>query len=365
MNISTEKNIMINFEDIEDYKFPLDNIIRIDVMKNNIKYPFIIKFSSNDNYIFSFGDNFPLNSNKKFITPNIDKQCWYNSLEDSFIVYLDPTYVYSEKLLHSTFIKAKNQQYSSNLWKIIEKLSKNRQVINKKFVFIGKNKRCMSSLFIGTKIKNSKVIISNLDVSNFEKLCQKFDFIESNSKNTFTDNQNLISLFQQEKFIPDITFLVNTKSEKQFNYNQLIETITNLDYYDNNLNLKFYSDSDESDNEAIEIEIRRIIYLISKGINQKNSTYQGTDKYNELCKYNCNKRYIVLLENKLIILNKTIKNLSQKNKFLFKKNSNLLNENHELRLRSKRYEQKIVTLKETQKENNSSKLKLKNLKKYF
>ena len=53
--MNTNKKFILNMDELEYAKFPLDELFSLEVNNNNVKYEFIIRFSSINKNLICFG----------------------------------------------------------------------------------------------------------------------------------------------------------------------------------------------------------------------------------------------------------------------------------------------------------------------
>ncbi len=217
-------------------------------------------------------------------------------------------------------IGVKNQWYLETLSKIIRKLAKNQNVIEDNILFFGSSGGGFISLCLATLIKNSKVLVNNLQfllLNYYRSLLNKaIDSVaptfEGLSREEIMKKYgyrlSLIELSKRENYSPNITYYVNVKSSPDIN-NQSIPLIQG--YYDqkefNGLNIIFYSEELEKPHNPLPNDIS--IEIIKSFA--KNNLYNS--KPNSQNKIINEEKYPKELENK-------IKKLKNQNKQL--KNSN-------------------------------------------
>lgn len=259
-----DKNIKLDYSEIDSFQFPLDEVFSLEINYENIKFCFIIKFSSNNKNLLCFGPGAHLRNQKtsdgKLISPPyFDRWSWYQFFEESFIAYADPIFFQDEKITLGWFVGDKKYWYVEILSEIIKKFSQKQNILSKNILFFGSSGGGFSSVCLGTLIKDSKVLINNsqLFVMNyyewhvncvlnlFEKQfpnLSKMDIV-----NKLKYRLDVVELFKKENYIPPITYYVNTESLADV-YNQcmpFLNKIPNLNCFNGDLDVKFYKEEKE------------------------------------------------------------------------------------------------------------------------
>ena len=336
--------ITIDFDEIDEFKFPIDIPFELHVNYKNIIYCLIIRFSSKNKNLICFGPGAHARNSKNskgelVKPPYFDRWSWYKYFDESFIAYADPIFLYDPKITLGWFVGDEHQWYLETLYLIIKKLSKQQKILNENILFYGSSGGGFVSIGLGTLMKGSKVLINNSQffIMNYDKyhienlmrlLKQSFN---ENSTEIIVDmikyRLNVVELFKKEKYIPKITYYLNLESNTDFNnqYLPLVNELSKLDFYKNQLNVKFYKENKDNPHEPLETKkTLKIIKLFCKQnlfneiLNNKiiDINHAENSKNKELIieknKFECNKEYILILENKLTNFYKQLSN-SQKN----------------------------------------------------
>ena len=107
-----ETVIKLGLDEIEDYEFPLDEPFGLEVNFMNIKYEFIIRFSSENSNLLCFGSGYRgQDKNGRWYLPYFDRWSWYNYFDESFISYADPIFHLDDSMGIGWYVGDKNQWY--------------------------------------------------------------------------------------------------------------------------------------------------------------------------------------------------------------------------------------------------------------
>ena len=252
----TNTIICLSFDEITNYKFPLDTDFGLEINYNDILYHFIIKFSSKNKNLICFGPgahsrDSKLKDGSVLKPPFFDRWSWYKYFDESFIAYADPMILYDDQLKLGWFVGDNEEWYLENLAKIIKKLAKNQKIMNEDILFFGSSGGGYSSIALGTLIPDSKILVNNSQfflMNNglindlFRVLKNDFKGLsELEIKNQILYRLDIIELFKKENYVPQISYYLNTESIGDVNKQAkpFVERIINLNSFDK-LNIYFY-----------------------------------------------------------------------------------------------------------------------------
>ncbi|OEC93751.1 MULTISPECIES: hypothetical protein [Methanobrevibacter] len=250
--------INVDFEELDNYKFIMDEPFSLEVNYNHVKYNFIIKFSSNNNNLICCApgaqDRNKRTSQGELIKPPyFDRWSWFKYFEESFIAFSDPIFYYDKEITLGWCVGDKNQWYAENISLIIQKLAKNQEIINENILFFASSGGGFVSIILATLIKGSKCVVNNSQFSIFNfyetHINRLFKFLENSfrlNKSEITDKidyrLDLIKLFKKENYMPSITYYVNACSKYDIKYHAMpfIENVMFIPQFKDNLNVHYY-----------------------------------------------------------------------------------------------------------------------------
>lgn len=258
MDTILKNMIKLNYDEIEKYKFPFNEVFALQINHEEVFYHFIIRLSSKSNKLLCFSPGaqsrtMKTTSGKSITPPYFHRWSWYKYFDESFISCADPTFLYDDTITLGWFVGNKNEWYLKILSEIIKKILNNLNIKNENTIFFGSSGGGFVSIALGTLIKDSKVIANNSQffILNFEQyhinnlfrllrksFCQKDEEIIPQIKHRL----NIIELFKRENYVPEINYYVNLYSKADINNQFLpfIQEISNLDIFEQNLNIHLY-----------------------------------------------------------------------------------------------------------------------------
>ena len=285
--------IQLTIEDIENYNFPLNKLLGIEVVYSGIKFEFIAHFTDNPN-LLCFGSGSSSRSQKtsdgKLIKPPFFRRwSWYKYFDENFIAYADPMFYLDEEIILGWYVGDKDMWYLEIISLIIKKIARNINVANNNILFYGSSGGGFSSIELGTLIQDSKVLINNsqFNVLNYYPWASKklFDVLKKSFIGMDDDEiwdainfrLNCIDLFKKEKYVPSINYYVNVNSEIDINnhcmpfLNELLEN----PYFKHDFNIHFYHDNNGHNPLNTDKSIEIIKSFVKSNLYQDNTKFEG------------------------------------------------------------------------------------------
>ena len=309
-----EKVINLNYNDIENYKFPIDEFIGLKVIKNNVKYEFLLKLTD-INKLICFGSGAVRRVGPGSIEPPVfNRYSWNVYFEESLIFYNDPTRYLNDEITIGWCVGTENDYYLETIADIIEKIVKSynsifeKQMKNSDILFTGSSGGGFTSIMLATMIKGSKVLVDNsqLFIKNYHDFLvdrlKKASFGELSDEIIFNEygyRLDVLKMFKKQEYIPRIRYYVNINSDTDINDHCMpfIKGLEELHYYteENKIEIIIYSgDSGHHPmNNADTIEnIRNMLYGDYEHVKENIRLNNIVNKYKS--------RKIVKFANKLI-----------------------------------------------------------------
>lgn len=230
------KKLIFSISELEHVKFPLDELFELQVNHNNVKYEFLIRFSSNNKNLICMGSG--AFDPKKISPPIFSRFTWESEFEESIIYYNDPTLYLNNSSLRLGWGVGKNDQwYLLIIAEIIGILARKNDIKSENILFFGSSGGGFTSIILATLIKNSSAMVNNPQLfckpwkeffDNIIDVC--FDNLDK--KTVFEQYKyrfNVLEMFKREKYVPPITYLVNVNS--RLDMEQLIPFINGLAFF--------------------------------------------------------------------------------------------------------------------------------------
>ncbi len=268
-----DKVIELDYDDVENYNFPLDEPFGLEVNYKGIKYCLIIRLSSNNKNLICCGPGahgraVETSEGKYKQPPFIHRWSWYKYFDESFIAYADPIFFYDEQITLGWLVGDKDQWYLETLSEIIKKICKNQNIYSNNVLFYGSSGGGFTSIGLGALIKGSKVLVNNsqMNILNYHEfhinnlfriLLKEYPGLTKNQIiRRFGYRLDVVKLFRKEKYVPPITYYVNAESDDDF-YNHcipFINDIKKLPFFNNDLTIHFYREIKDSTHGPLPIQ---------------------------------------------------------------------------------------------------------------
>lgn len=275
------KKFVFDLEELEDAKFPLDELFSLEVNHNNVKYEFLIRFASKNKNLICFGSG-AYNSKIENIQPPIYRRhSWQSEFEESVIYYNDPT-LYIDPDLNIGWGVGKNDEwYLVIIADIIRILAGKNEIEPENILFFGSSGGGFTAVVLSTLIKDSSVMVNNPQIflTNFWK--EKFDqMIDSCFDNLsletvlthYSHRFDIVELFRLENYMPRITYIVNIYSVNADITNQLVPFITKLasfEEFNDQVNILLYRNEEGHNGQ---LDTGETIKLIKNHFKQDNGS---------------------------------------------------------------------------------------------
>ena len=357
-----DKIFEMEFDEIENFSFPYNELFGLKIEHNFETYSFLIRFSDNDKLI-CMGSGAEKRTEKNFDRPIFQRHSWHSEFDASVIYYSDPIFLRSRTARCGWCVGTPHEYYLEFIQKIIEKLCFNKDIKNENMLFYGSSSGGFTSIKLGTYFKGSKVLVNNpqVDVRNYndeyyDKLldvCFK-NMDKSTVEKEFSDRLNVFSTFEKEKYIPKIYYLLELYSTVDFENNLIpfLNGIRKLDFVDSNNSIQIWIYNENGFHTPLnKIETIKLINNLSNDLIMNLNNMKSLDVVNHV-KFSVPDNFIIVnLEspNKLKFVNDnsqsifiheyaTNKNLSEENFFnkinsLFSNKSSLLMSNEIIKVK--------------------------------
>ncbi|MGL6298349.1 MAG: hypothetical protein ACRC1M_04190 [Methanobacteriaceae archaeon] len=249
-----KKEFNVDFNDLEHFKFPLDEFCSLTVNYKKIKYEFLFRFSSQNKNLVCLGSG--AYQNRYGPPPFYNRHSWESEFNSSVIYYNDPIiydFLENPKLdgewVLGWGVGNEKDWYLYEIGKIIEKLKINHNIKNKNTIFFGSSGGGFTSLIFSTIFKKSSAIINNPQI--FCKVRMRYinmiletcfnDMSLEEFEEVYGYRIDIIKMIQREKYIPNTKFLINIYGETEHDradfethYIPFLRQLRELDYFNNN-----------------------------------------------------------------------------------------------------------------------------------
>ena len=308
MNINHK--LIVNMDELNETEFPLDKLFSLKVNSNDVKYEFLIRFSSSNKNLICFGSG--AYDPKKLSPPIYNRHSWQKEFKESVIYYNDPTLYNSSnrplkynspRLPLGWGIGKHEDWYLSTIANIIVILASKNKIKPENILFFGSSGGGFTSVILSTLIKNSSAIVNNPQMfcwalpdhfDNIINVC--FDNLDINFVlNKYKYRFSVIELFKRENYVPLIKYLININSKVDLvdQFIPFINELASFEKLDNDLIILAYS-SENGHNGVLSPE--DTIAMIKEHFNSKNVSIKNNEFTSN--NYNLTNEYQAYLSDK-------------------------------------------------------------------
>lgn len=253
-----DETIALNFDEIEDFDFPLNKLLLLSIDYKDTQFDFIAYFRDNPNLLcFSSGAQATYKrtkDGKRIKPPFFDRWSWYDYFDENYLVISDPIHYADAGIQIGWYVGTKDNWYLETISNIVRKIAVNRNVSNNNIMFYGSSGGGFASVGLATLIRDSKVLVNNAQFfvmthhewavnKLFNLLSQSFQSSDRDMiYNEIKHRLSQIELFKKMEYVPNIYYYVNANSEIDIS-NQLtpfLNEIINLDCFTDNMNIYIY-----------------------------------------------------------------------------------------------------------------------------
>ncbi|WP_053433603.1 hypothetical protein [Sporosarcina globispora] len=151
-------DIQINFEDIKDYKFALDEKYEVKITRNDLDFYFYFHLKSGSSQMIFFS-NGALDL-KKGVPPVYQRKSWSDEFSASTI-YIDDRTLHDTKLVLGWGQGTIERYFLDDIADICREILKNLKLKETNTAFFGSSAGGFMSLVLASKVKGSTAIVNN------------------------------------------------------------------------------------------------------------------------------------------------------------------------------------------------------------
>lgn len=276
--VNTNKKFVIDIDELKFAEFPLDELFSLQVNHNNVKYEFLIRFSSSDKNLICLGSGAYDRKKEKILPPIFRRHSWQSEFEESVIYYNDPTLYIDPEIALGWCIGKNDNWYLLVIKEIIGILASKNGIAPENILFFGSSGGGFTAIILSTLIKNSAVMVNNPQIFLTRYARKHFDTMIKHCfdnlaleriLNQYGHRFNVVEIFKREKYMPHITYIVNTDSESDIS-NQLIpfiNSLTSFEYFNDQVDILLYQNENGHNGQ---LDTEKTIELIKNHFKKKN-----------------------------------------------------------------------------------------------
>ena len=239
--------ISCGYDNLNDIQIPYDTKVGLEVIRDSVKYEFIIHLKSNSDKLLVMGPGaINDNSNHDRSRPIFHRWSW--EFDVSTIHFNDPTLYLSDNILGGWGLGSMDNWYLKKISNIFNILISKFGLKNENVIFYGSSLGGFMSIMLATMVKDSVAIaeIPQLDVMNWSK---HWKFLRENLFDNLSDEYirerfgyklDVINLMKIEKYIPNAYLLLDCSHDYDFKniYLPFFNRLNELPFDEKKHNLK-------------------------------------------------------------------------------------------------------------------------------
>lgn len=297
-----DKIIEIDFDELDNEEFPLDEFFGLTINYKNRKHEFLIRFASENKNLICFGSGFT-----DIKPPVFNRHSWQSYFKESVIYFNDPTLYVDERIKLGWGVGNHDEYYLEDVAELIKKLCKKHSILNRNILFYGSSGGGFMSIQLATMIQGSTVLVNNAQLivnkfpRNYYKRTLRLCF-NGMSEDAILEKYgyrfNVVEMFKKENYIPNLIYLINIASEEDLHTQCIpfVERLKEITYSNKTVEILTYSEKNDGHGP---LNKDKSIKYIKKFAKER--LYNGSKrKQNNLSKINRLRRKV-----KKILTNKT------------------------------------------------------------
>src|SRR5699024_8347947 len=145
------KVIEVSFECLSELELPKDTKLKLNVMKGNVNYEFLMFLRSNSNKLIVMGSG--AFNREKIRPPIFNRHKWIDDIEESTILYNDPTLYLDDKINIGWAYGSKGSHYIKEIGDILKVIYKKAEINPNRVLYFGSSAGGFTSLMLASYMK--------------------------------------------------------------------------------------------------------------------------------------------------------------------------------------------------------------------
>lgn len=240
----SDKQIQINFNELNDLELIYNKKIGLTIFLDNVKYEFLLDLRSNSDELIVVGSGALGHKIFDRSRPYIERHSW--NFKRSTIYYNDPTYYIDDAIRAGWCFGSKNNFYLKNISKILEILIKKLNLENRKVMFYGSSAGGFTSLVLSTFIKGTMCLVDipQIYVNRYKSKVEQLDGWRDIKEQCFgdiTDEEfleqnkyrlNFVEISKKENYVPNAYLVLDCSVDLDFKtqYSPFFKEINQLPF---------------------------------------------------------------------------------------------------------------------------------------
>lgn len=241
-----DKILEITFQQIDDAVFPVNELFGLKVEYENFQYEFLLKNVENCPTLTTIASA-AFNRNTKYERSRPWFNRWSWSFEGSTLFFHDPTLYLSDEIFAPWGVGTPDVWYLEKIAVIIEKLAQKLQIKNEDILFFGSSAGGFTSLVLSILIKNTVALadVPQFDITKWGSHWKpiknaSFDMDTETFIEKYNERLNIMTLIKKENYVPNAYILMDCSVETDFSrqYMFFLKELNDFKYEDEGNTMK-------------------------------------------------------------------------------------------------------------------------------
>lgn len=241
-----DKILEITFQQIDDAVFPVNELFGLKVEYENFQYEFLLKNVENCPTLTTIASA-AFNRNTKYERSRPWFNRWSWSFEGSTLFFHDPTLYLSDEIFAPWGVGTPDVWYLEKIAVIIEKLAQKLQIKNEDILFFGSSAGGFTSLVLSVLIKNTVALadVPQFDITKWGSHWKpiknaSFDMDTETFIEKYNERLNIMTLIKKENYVPNAYILMDCSVETDFSrqYMFFLKELNDFKYEDEGNTMK-------------------------------------------------------------------------------------------------------------------------------
>ncbi len=250
--------IYASFSDLDDVKLVFDKPFILTITWDDVKFDFFVRLKSDSNKIMFFGNG--AYDSEKVKLPVFQRHSWINDINESVIIYNDPT-LYLGKMNLGWGQGTADRFYLKDMSVIMSKMIAKLGIENSNVLFYGSSAGGFMSLYLAGLIKDSKALVNNPQTAvnkyypTHVKKMYSFaypDLEPSVIEEKYKERLDIAAFYKSINYVPNIYYLQNLACahDVKNHLNPFLSRLTELNGKIDITRIRFdyYSDEEQGHN---------------------------------------------------------------------------------------------------------------------
>lgn len=207
--------INASFSDFDNVELKFDDPFILTISWDDVKFDFFVRLKSDSSKIMFFGNG--AYDSEKMSLPVFQRHSWINDINDSVIIYNDPT-LYLGKMNLGWGQGTTDRFFINDMSKMIRKIISKLGIENSNVLFYGSSAGGFWSLYLAGLIKESKAIVNNPQTAvnkyypTHVKKMYSFSYpnLEPNViEEVYKERLDIVAFYTSINYVPNILYLQN------------------------------------------------------------------------------------------------------------------------------------------------------------